>query len=181
MEFQTARFTPFSFRRSQIEGIARQGAAKAPIILLQQGTQDRAAQRPPAAQLKLLLLPGGGVTGPWLAPAPEGLLHKTGFQAAGPQKALDLFEASAQSQVIHIAHDGGQDRAQVGGKRNHQAGHDSRLYSIIDICQKNRYLTQKNGSHLSVAGSGHALARTKTPALCELPAGLGRGHRVGAG
>ena len=40
------------------------------------------------------------------------------FQAARLQKALDLFETLAQSQVIDIAHDGGQARAQVGGKGN---------------------------------------------------------------
>ena len=103
-----------------IEGIARQGAAKAPIIFLQERAQDRAAQRPPAAPLKLLLLPGGGTTGGVRQPALEGSLHKIGFQAAGLQKALDLFEASAQRQVIHIAHDGGQGRTQLGGKGNNQ-------------------------------------------------------------
>ena len=85
------------------------------------------------------------------------------FQAARLQKALDLFETLAQSQVIDIAHDGGQARAQIGGKRNNQAGHEARLYSNLPRCQKNRYLTQKKWKPLILCVSRPCARADKNP------------------
>ena len=110
-----------------IQRIASQGAAEASIILLEQRSQKGATKRPPAAQLKSLLLPSRRCLGSRRQPTFQGFFHKIPFHAADAQKTVDLFEPLAQGQVIDIAHNGGQTRAQFRGERNHQARHGARL------------------------------------------------------
>jgi hypothetical protein len=103
-----------------IEGIARQLATETSIVLLQEGAQNIAAQGAAAALLKPLLLPGRGGPAGRFKPALQGPFDKLPFQSAAAQKRVDLFQALAQSQVIDIAHDGGQAGPQFGGKGNDQ-------------------------------------------------------------
>ena len=55
------------------------------------------------------------------------------------------------------------------------------VYRLALRCQQKHNSITQNANFLSLAGPSDSVARTKPPALCELPPGLGRRHRLGTG
>ena len=94
-----------------IERIAGQLATEAPVILLEQRPQNRAAQRSARSLLKLNLLAGRRGLSLLGSPRVECAPHEILLDTPVAQKSIDLFEAFLQDQVIDIPDDGRQLRS----------------------------------------------------------------------
>ena len=119
-----------------IERVARQLTTEAAIVFLQQGAQQRAAQGPARALLELPLFHGGQLLRWRSRPSVQGALDKVPLRATRAQAAIDLLQAPLESQVVHIADDGRQLRAQFLGKGNALTGHSASLYPSLQYVSK---------------------------------------------
>ena len=66
---------------------------------------------------------------PPLTPVGQGALDKVGFHTALAQKGIDFLQPVAQTQVVHVADDGGQLRTKFLRERKNLSCHDVRLLS----------------------------------------------------
>src|SRR5439155_16063416 len=104
-----------------IERVAGQLTTESAVILLHEGAQDRAAQRPPRTLLKLALLPGRRLRFGRPLPVGQGPLDKVLLHATFAQKRIDLLQALAQGQVVNVPDNGRQFGAKLLREWNNPA------------------------------------------------------------
>jgi hypothetical protein len=108
-----------------VKGIAGKLAAEAAEILLQQGPQERAAQRTAGTLLMFALLSNGVL--PIGGPLFERARHKLPFHSAVAQQGIDLLEPLTQSPVVNVPDNGGQSWTKLLRERKNIAGHKASL------------------------------------------------------